>query len=42
MMIDSEKMKQYINNFFEKDNDVMTKKFVMRMIEILEQDAEMM
>lgn len=37
MMIDSEELKRYVNYICEKDNDVMTKKSILHVIQLIEE-----
>ena len=39
-MIDSEDLKKYINYFGLKDHDVMSKRFIMYIIKLVEEDEE--
>lgn len=40
MKIDSEDLKKYVNYICVKDNDVMTKKSIMHIIELVEEDEK--
>ncbi len=40
MKIDSEDLKKYVNYICVNDNDVMTKKSIMHIIKLVEEDEE--
>ena len=40
MMIDSEDLRKYVNYICVNDNDVMTKKSIMHIIKLVEEDEE--
>ena len=40
MRIDSEDLRKYVNYICVNDNDVMTKKSIMHIIELVEKDEE--
>jgi hypothetical protein len=40
MLIDSEDLKKYVNYICVKDHDVMTKKAIMQIIKLVEEDEE--